>query len=180
MGKAETKFANTAKKMDSALLRLLETTAFEKISVTMLCNEAKVNRSTFYAHYANTSDLLNEVRRFALKDLSERIKHLDANDSLINQRFLIAYMDFLEENSALFLTTSWKAKQISSNVIASDLQDRLENSILNREALFSKNAEYKLQFASAGIARLLTEWLQGDPREKKERMADIILECIPE
>ena len=72
MGKAETKFANTAKKMDSALLRLLETTAFEKISVTMLCNEAQVNRSTFYAHYSDTSDLLVEVRWLALKDFSWR------------------------------------------------------------------------------------------------------------
>ena len=70
MGMAETKFANTAKKMDSALLRLLETTAFEKISVTMLCNEAQVNRSTFYAHYSDTSDLLVEVRWLALKDFS--------------------------------------------------------------------------------------------------------------
>ena len=70
MGKAETKFANTAKKMDSALLRLLETTAFEKISVTMLCNEAQVNRSTFYAHYSDTSDLLVEVRSVSYTHLT--------------------------------------------------------------------------------------------------------------
>lgn len=87
------------------MLRPLETIAFEKIGVTMLCNEAKVNRSTFYAHYSDTSDLLDEVRRSALKNLSERIKHLATGDSPIDRRFLIAYM-MTPDNVAAFTGTT--------------------------------------------------------------------------
>ena len=43
-------------------MRLLEGgTPFERLSVTQLCREAQVNRSTFYAHYDNLQDLLVEV-----------------------------------------------------------------------------------------------------------------------
>lgn len=47
MDKAETKFANTAKKMDAALLRLLETTDFEDISVAGECRHSSSCHAAF-------------------------------------------------------------------------------------------------------------------------------------
>ena len=57
----------------------------------------------------------------------------------------------------------------------SSFQDALEKSVIGKEIPRPKDANYKLQFVAAGIARLL----QDAPREKKGRMADIILACIP-
>ena len=68
MNKSESKYFNTAKKMDKALVSLLEQKSFEYITVSEICKKADVNRSTFYLHYENTVDLLNETARFMLDD----------------------------------------------------------------------------------------------------------------
>lgn len=66
MNKNESKYFNTAVKMDAALMSLLEKKDFEYITVKEVCAEAGVNRSTFYLHYENTRDLLEEsIRTYA-------------------------------------------------------------------------------------------------------------------
>ena len=64
MNKSESKYFNTAAKMDEALIALLEKKDFEYISVKEICEAADVNRSTFYLHYENTRDLLEESIRY--------------------------------------------------------------------------------------------------------------------
>ena len=50
MNKNESKYFNTAVKMDKAFLALLEKKDFAYITVKEICEEAGVNRSTFYLH----------------------------------------------------------------------------------------------------------------------------------
>ena len=61
MNKNESKYYNTALLMDEALLQLLEKKDFAFISVKEICQKAGVNRSTFYLHYENTDELLEET-----------------------------------------------------------------------------------------------------------------------
>ena len=68
LNKSESKYFNTARKMDKALISLLEERSFEYITVSEICKRSGVNRSTFYLHYENTVDLLNETARLMLED----------------------------------------------------------------------------------------------------------------
>ena len=61
MNKSESKYFHTAERMDEALLSLLLEKDFEYITVKDICARAGVNRSTFYLHYENTTDLLAEA-----------------------------------------------------------------------------------------------------------------------
>ena len=61
MNKNESRYFNTAKKMDEALITLLEKKEFSYITVKEICDAAGVSRSTFYLHYENTADLLHET-----------------------------------------------------------------------------------------------------------------------
>lgn len=51
MNRSESKYFNTARRMDEALLSLLEEKDFAYITVREICARAGVNRSTFYLHY---------------------------------------------------------------------------------------------------------------------------------
>ena len=46
--------------MDEALLALLEKKEFAYITIRELCAAAGVNHSTFYLHYQNITELLDE------------------------------------------------------------------------------------------------------------------------
>lgn len=57
-----------------ALLELLQNISYEKITVTALCKQAEITRATFYLHYGNIDDVLNELLDDAL-----RITELDTS-----------------------------------------------------------------------------------------------------
>lgn len=66
MNKSESKYFNTAIKMDKAFLDLLAEKDFEYITVKDICKKAGVNRSTFYLHYETIADLLDESVEYML------------------------------------------------------------------------------------------------------------------
>ena len=60
MNKNESRYQSTAILFDEALINLLEYKDIDFITIKEICNKAGVNRSTFYLHYENISDLINE------------------------------------------------------------------------------------------------------------------------
>ena len=67
MNKSESKYFNTAEKMDKAFLELLQRKDFSFITVKEICEKAGVNRSTFYLHYETVGDLLEESLEYMQK-----------------------------------------------------------------------------------------------------------------
>ena len=60
----------TRQVVKDALLELLESNPYEKINVTLLCRQAEITRATFYLHYADLNEALDEVIADAL-DIAE-------------------------------------------------------------------------------------------------------------
>lgn len=56
----------TLKVIKDAFLKLINKEAYAQITVTQLCREADLTRSTFYLHYNSITDVLNEVLDDAL------------------------------------------------------------------------------------------------------------------
>ena len=113
MNKNESKYFNTAKKMNDALITLLETKEYEYITIKEICHIANVNRSTFYLHYSNMNDLLEETinslnlsfnSHFKSKGNENMIISKDNLDDLllINDDNLIPYLNFIKENKNIY------------------------------------------------------------------------------
>lgn len=49
--------------LQQALLRILRQKSIDRVTIKELCGEAKVNRGTFYLHYATPNDLLREIEQ---------------------------------------------------------------------------------------------------------------------
>ena len=114
MNKSESKYFNTAVRFDKALLSLLEKKPFEYITIREICEEAKVNRSTFYLHYENTGDLLKETIAYVLDNFTSyfsvdrenvtiKFASCDLQDlKFVNERYLYPYLLFVKENQRVF------------------------------------------------------------------------------
>ncbi|ANZ60574.1 TetR/AcrR family transcriptional regulator [Secundilactobacillus paracollinoides] len=51
----------TKQQLQRVLIQLLQTTTFSKITVKQICDTTLINRTTFYQHYHDKSDLLYDM-----------------------------------------------------------------------------------------------------------------------
>ena len=59
-----------------AFTSLLEEKPIQRIAVTELCQRAGINRSTFYAHYDDIYDLLQQIEEDMLRDFQQALAPL--------------------------------------------------------------------------------------------------------
>ena len=80
--KIDMRTKRTKKALKHAMYKLLLEKSYEKISVTDLCELAEVNRVTFYTHYSDKSELLNELLEEMSKSIEEESnKYLKTHQS---------------------------------------------------------------------------------------------------
>ena len=190
MNKSESKYFNTAKKMDKALISLLEEKSFEYITVSEICKRAEVNRSTFYLHYENTVDLLNETARFLLDDFAayfnvdvENITNKFKKNSLdelnfISDEYLHPYLSYIKENRIVFSTVLLHSVSFGFNEIFQRLYDNIFNPILERYNYPATDRKYAMMFYLNGITAIVTEWLKDGCEKTIQEVSQIIYGCI--
>ncbi len=77
----------TKKAIKAALFKLLETKELSSVTISELTAAANVNRRTFYTHYRNITDILDEVENdlvASLKSLADKFDTCDYEKSAYN------------------------------------------------------------------------------------------------
>lgn len=188
MNKSESKYFNTAVKMDKALLALLEKKDFEYITIKEICKEAQVNRSTFYLHYENTVDLLQETMDYNVqhfltyfddqKNIMQNINNASLDDlMLIRKEYLEAYLKYVQENKRLFKITMEKNEILNSHEAYEKMFQHVFSPIMERYGIDEKERKYISVFYIRGIVAIVEEWLRNDCQDSIEEVVDIIIKC---
>ena len=190
MNKAESKYFNTAVRFDKALLSLLEKKPFEYITISEICEDAGVNRSTFYLHYENTADLLKEATTYVLdnfasyfsvdmESIASKYENCDLQElNFINEKYLHPYLSFIKENQRLFAAVLSQPTTFDSKAIFQRLFDDVFNPILDRFHYPRDEQNYVMMFYLNGITAIITEWLKEDCRKNIADISEIIYYCI--
>ena len=66
----------TRQVIKDTFLKLLEEKSYPKITVTEICKLAEINRGTFYLHYYDTADVLDDILTEMMQDTSGIIDHV--------------------------------------------------------------------------------------------------------
>ncbi|MBE5836021.1 MAG: TetR/AcrR family transcriptional regulator [Butyrivibrio sp.] len=186
MDKNESKYFKSAEKMHAALLTILNNKDFEFISVKEICETAGVNRSTFYLHYDNINDLLQETVEAVYKDFFGRFndKDIDIRDKdneelfLITPRYLMPYLEFVEENRKLFYLMYEKNEMMGAEKTYETWFRTIFGPILTRFGVPEKEQPLIMIFYLKGIIGVVTEWVRGGCTESKDEIISVIQKCI--
>ncbi|MBR1987522.1 MAG: TetR/AcrR family transcriptional regulator [Clostridia bacterium] len=189
MNRFESKYFNTALLFDEALLILLQKKDFEFISVKEVCEKAGVNRSTFYLHYENTKDLLQECVDMVNKkfkdsfggNLNDKIK-INSNNLedlvFINSQFLIPYLEFTKENKLLFKAYYKHPELFNVKNIYSKMFENVFNPILEKFGFSKEDNEYIMAYYINGISAIIIKWVENNCKESIEKIQSIIMNCV--
>lgn len=116
----------TKKALAHALKTLLQTHAFEKISVGMICEECGLNRKSFYYHFKDKYELVNWIY------YTEFIKHTLHGNLTEAWELVESICDYLYENRDFYKKTFQTEGQnsfseyfhsIISSILLEDLSD---------------------------------------------------------
>ena len=66
----------TRQTIRDTMLHLMEEKPFRKITVTELCRLAEINRGTFYLHYLDAEDVLDDISAELLGETTCAIDHI--------------------------------------------------------------------------------------------------------
>lgn len=189
--KLESKYFNTAEKMDAAFLELLERKDLPYITVKELCQKAGVNRSTFYLHYETIDDLLSESVDYLNRHFLAHMQQETASEfcarlrtcpieelNLITPEYLMPYLSYLQAHQRLFRTALEHAAVLRLHDTYDHLFHHVLSPILDRFQIPEENRAYLMAFYLQGIMGLLGEWLNSGCSTPASRIAALIQQCI--
>ena len=168
---------NAKEKLLNAFFELLSIKEFNDISVSELCVVAKVHRTTFYAYYENTFELLVDAKDQALKDLDEEFKDMPHNENFdyLSIEVVTKYINFIKKYPNLF-----KAYLKNTDVLEGDTSyiNILNNYFIPEAMKHGYYDEHKIILANIffvrGIIGLVLYWLDNGCEEPSEEIARTI------
>ena len=190
MNKNESRYFNTAIRMDEALITLLEKKDFEYITIKEICDTAGVNRSTFYLHYENTFDLLQETTRYILdkhfayyssdtKEITARFANAELKDLLfITSEYLVPYLTFIKDNQRIFRVSIKNFNSLSLNDVYRKMFEYIFNPILKRFNVPENKRSYMIKFYLTGVYAIVTEWLDRNCSDDMQTITEVIIDCV--
>ena len=152
-------------KIEKIFLQLIQKKNIEEISVSMICELAELNRSTFYANYIDIYDLAEKIKKnmeveFAKFQLSNNSKQ-DSNGYLNMFRYI--------KDNQIFFKTYFK---LESLFIDKPTQYHIE---LAEKYYDNKYIDYHIEFFRAGLNAIIKKWLNNGCKETPEEINEIII-----
>ena len=179
MAKENQRVALSKQLLKNAVLVLLKKKRIEEISIRELCDEAEINRTTFYRHYESPTDVLLEIELDFVNTFYE--VHTLSNDLKILQRYIADMCKHLYENRDI-------VKLFMQNNTDSDFTKIFEK--LSSEFLSTRTPLYKGKTIDENTLRLINtlfshgvyaavrQWLMEDIQKSPEEIAELIYSCF--
>ena len=182
MDKKESKYFQTASKMEEALINLLNIKDFEYITVKDICLKAKVNRSTFYLHYLNVNDLLEDIVlnlnksfiTFMGKDKKVVINNNLEDLYLISDQYLLPYLLFIKENKHVYKALKSNPHLFKADKQYEEMFNNLFSPIMTHFGLDIKFHKYLMDFFINGLSAIVFDWVNDDCKYEIEEIAELI------
>ena len=139
--RAASRKSNTDKHIKDSLLKLLAKKEYTEITVTDICRESGVSRGTFYSHYKNIQEIIDELFDDALYHVGNvplKINHPE----ICKDKDGIALCGFLRKNKKyqpLFFDDALYSQAVRCTV------DALTEDFLTKMRLFSKMRDKELK-----------------------------------
>lgn len=161
-----------------SLVKLLKQKPITKISVKEICDDADINRATFYAHYSDQYDLLRQIENEVIDDINQYLKDYDFKDiNLVPVEMIERIILYIEENADLFdlLLNSNGDMKFQQEVIKI-IGEQHFIPLLGTDSLNQENVEYIFHFLASGAVGVIQKWLNDDRKKPAKEIADLILQ----
>lgn len=180
----------TKKLIRNALSDLIEEKGYNNISITDLAARADINRGTFYLHYTDKYDLIEQVENEVIQELIEQVEGvsyediagIDFSNNIDPESkpmpFMIKIFEYLRENSKFMKAMLGpkgdpkfhiKLKNLlETNIFGKNLANALKNQTL------MVPEEYFVSYILSAHLGVIQQWLYDGMKKSPEEMSMIL------
>lgn len=161
----------TKKLLKDSLIGLMHNKPIGKITIKEICENAEINRSTFYLYYTDQYALLKEIENELIAHAQEHLKKIDSDAGSL--QYLAALLSYIQDHADIFRTLLCRQESLSFQSAF------VETSFLNLKLKLSLNcpesvAGYVYNYLIMGCLSMIKQWIEAGFDLSSKDMADLI------
>ena len=170
--KNNSRYKMSSEKIETAFLTLILNHKYEDINISQICEQANINRSTFYCHYDDINDLVIKIESKFANSMASIFNY---GERQTHQAFVDMFT-FIKENKYFykaFLSIPYQtlAETNTKIDILKHIGETTNIDKTNNIGIF-----YRASFFGAGIKEMCRLWLERDCQESPEEIARLLLD----
>ncbi|WP_456272484.1 TetR/AcrR family transcriptional regulator [Bacillus sp. AK031] len=165
--------------LKDSLLELLQKKSISSITIKEICEMADINRSTYYAHYANQYELLNAIEEEFIEDLVRTLTQYNFSKEDDSLQMTEKFFEYIADNSEVCQTL------LSENT---DIHFQKKGMMITQQFIFKdwiadmkmdeETYEYINLFIVSGSIYVTKNWLENGQNKTPKEMAEILHQFI--
>jgi len=163
--------------LKESFINLLEKKNIAQITIKEICEDADINRATFYAHYSDQYDLMKKIENELLDNINDYLAGFDKKNNDMNAVLLAEKIfEYIKENARLCkLLLSERGDFSFQKQIVMLVYDLIITELTDNSNLTKEDAEYVYSFTITGCVGIVQKWLNDDMKKSSHFMAEMVV-----
>lgn len=162
--------------LKESFIKLLEKKEISQITIKEICENADINRATFYAHYSDQYDLLKKIEDELLDNVNAYLAELDQIDKMSNVLITEKIFEYIKENAQLCkMLLSERGDFSFQKKVMALVYDKIISELTDYHKISKEDAEYVYSFTITGCVGIVQKWLDDDMKKSAHFMAEMVI-----
>ncbi len=172
---------NTQKKIKKILLEKLGSKPLHEITVQEICREARINRTTYYVHYDNIYDLMQNIEMEMQQGINKLF--MDADRGIykpLTEKSMEQLINYIYENALFYriLLNDLNRLNIIDNELAAAWKKQIEPALRKKADTSETELRYRFEYFNSGFRGIIRTWLNTNCQESPKELTQIIKNVI--
>jgi AcrR family transcriptional regulator len=159
-----------------SLIKLMHDRPVSRITIKELCEDADVNRATFYSHYTDQFDLLKKIQAEFIADIDS---YLDKFTPEVGEtsmlKTLTKILEYIDRNKELCRVLLGRNGDIDFQTnVMQVLSKRIVLEWRKKQKIDESTAEYIYSYVATGSIGVIRKWLFDENPKPLEKMAELV------
>lgn len=182
MNKNDLRVKKTKNALYNTLMELMKTKSFEEIKVSDICNEALINRSTFYAHYNDKYELLKDaidnLKNSLIEELNQNVKTSNTKEYYLEMISIL--LNHIEEKRDIYQQIMLNNRNSIMVDILYDVLDHDITSKIKKTKSEKIPGEIIAKFYIGAVFNVGIIFLKNEKKYSKQEILEYLNKLIPD
>lgn len=175
--KEDIRIRKTRDKLKQGLLEILKNEDIDSVSVTELCRYSGVNRNTFYSHYKEPSDLLEEIENELVASMYSTLSNANLHNMSMYSFISSLFTQIYENKDVCSIIFSPHGNKNFIRNITEMVRGNVTSDWINK-GMTELESNIMFSYCLSGALGVLESWVNDNYRTPVSEISQILTSLI--